>query len=118
LLRLQGVQINRRVQFGPGCELVRSGLGVVIDKETILGRGVRVYHQVTIGRAHPGPSRAAGERIIVGDDVVLGAGSKVLCGVGQTLVIGNGTIVGANAVLLRSTGSNETWAGVPARRVR
>jgi len=33
------------------------------------------------------------------------------------LRVGRGTVVGANAVLLESTGENELWAGVPARKV-
>jgi serine O-acetyltransferase len=33
------------------------------------------------------------------------------------LRVGRGSVVGANAVLLESTGENEIWAGVPARRV-
>jgi serine O-acetyltransferase len=54
--------------------------------------------------------------IEVGDDVILGAGAKVMCERG-ILRIGRGTVVGANAVLLDSTGENEIWAGIPARKV-
>ena len=50
------------------------------------------------------------------DDVVLAPGAKVLCKEG-VLRVGRGTVVGANAVLLRSTGEGEMWAGVPAQCV-
>jgi len=33
------------------------------------------------------------------------------------LKVARGTVVGANAVLLESTGEEEIWAGVPAKRV-
>ena len=48
-------------------------------------------------------------------NAILGAGSKVLFQ--RDLVIGVGTVIGANSVLLCSTGENEIWAGVPAKRV-
>jgi serine O-acetyltransferase len=53
---------------------------------------------------------------VIEDDVIIGAGAVVLFSRG-TLTVARGTIVGANAVLTRSTGENEIWAGVPARRV-
>lgn len=34
------------------------------------------------------------------------------------VVVGENTIIGANAVLLESTGDNEIWGGVPARRLK
>jgi serine O-acetyltransferase len=34
------------------------------------------------------------------------------------LTIGAGTTIGANSVLLESTGPDEVWVGVPAKRVR
>ena len=36
---------------------------------------------------------------------------------GQELVVADGTVIGANAVLRHSTGVDEIWAGLPARRV-
>lgn len=46
----------------------------------------------------------------------MGAGCKIIASKGE-LVVGKGTIIGANAVLLESTGENEIWAGVPAKKV-
>ena len=98
LLRAQGIQIFRGVAFGDGCVLVRSGVGTVIDAKTIVGNEVRIFHQVTIGRAHPTEARAGSEeRVIIGDEVVIGAGAKVLCKPGETLMIAEGTVIGANA---------------------
>ena len=56
-------------------------------------------------------------RIVVEDDVVIGAGAKVLLKCGQTLVIGRGAVIGANAVVLKSVPAGEVWAGIPARKV-
>ncbi len=56
------------------------------------------------------------EGIEIGDDVILAPGCKVLCKTG-VLTVGHGTVIGANAVLLKSTGEYELWAGAPARCV-
>jgi len=34
-----------------------------------------------------------------------------------TLRVRQSTVVGANSVLLTSTGENEIWAGIPAKRI-
>jgi serine O-acetyltransferase len=54
--------------------------------------------------------------VVIEDGAVLCSGARVVCKTG-VLTVGRGTIVGANAVLTQSTGPNEIWAGVPARRV-
>jgi serine O-acetyltransferase len=32
------------------------------------------------------------------------------------MTIGAGSVIGANAVLLESTGENEIWVGIPAKK--
>jgi serine O-acetyltransferase len=49
----------------------------------------------------------------LGDDVVVGAGAKVLGGIS----LGDNVRVGANSVLLRSVPANSTVVGIPAREV-
>jgi serine O-acetyltransferase len=79
---------------------------------------VTLYNGVTIGRADPWvpQEESAMRRVVLEDGVVVCAGAKIVCKAG-VLTVGAGTIVGANAVLTRSTGPGEIWAGVPARRV-
>ena len=93
-------------------------MGVVIHPKTVIGARVGLYPGVTLGRAdvYRPASQSAFEAIVVEDDVILGAGAKVLCEKG-ILRIGRGTVLGANAVLLNSTAENEIWAGIPARFV-
>lgn len=50
-------------------------------------------------------------RPTIGDNVVLGAGCKLLGGIH----LGDGVTVGANAVVLESVPANATVAGIPAR---
>lgn len=118
LLKLLGAEIPRSVEIGPGFTLVHGGFGIVIHPRSRIGRNVKIYPGVTLGRAdiHLPIERSKFEGIELGDEVILSPGSKVLCKQG-ILRVGRGTIVGANAVLLESTGEGEVWAGVPAKRV-
>jgi serine O-acetyltransferase len=118
LLKLLGAEIPLSVQIGPGFLLHHGGVGVVIHPKTSIGARVGIYPGVTLGRAdvYRLASESSFEGILVDDDVILGAGAKVLCERG-ILRIGRGTVLGANAVLLESTGENEIWAGIPARKI-
>jgi serine O-acetyltransferase len=118
LLKLLGVEIPLSVDIGPGFLLHHGGMGVVIHPKAVLGARVAIYPGVTLGRAdvYRPASASAFEGIVIEDDVILGAGAKILCDNG-ILRVGRGTVVGANAVLTESTGENEIWAGIPARRV-
>jgi serine O-acetyltransferase len=117
-LKLLGVEIPRLVIIGEHLELAHGGFGVVIHPNTTIGKRVKIYPGVTLGRAdiYRPAAQSSFEGIIVEDDVILCPGAKILCKDG-VLRIGRGSVVGANAVLLESTGENEIWAGVPARCV-
>jgi len=113
-----GLDVPRQVDIGEGLVLQHRGMGTVIHPETIIGDRVTIYHQVTIGRgdAHVPRAESPMVRIEIGDDVILYPGARILGGPGVTR-IENGTIVAANAVVTRSTGANEVWAGTPARAI-
>lgn len=118
LLRIGGAEIPRSVVIGRSFRLVHGGSGVVIHPKTVIGDRVAVFQGVTIGRADIYQPNDASpfERIVIEDGVVLCAGAKVL-GKSGILRVAHGSIIGANAVLLQSTGENETWVGVPARPI-
>lgn len=50
----------------------------------------------------------------MGDNVVIGAGAKIL----GNIFIASGTKVGANAVVLRDTSPNSTVVGIPAEEIK
>jgi serine O-acetyltransferase len=97
--------IGRGAEFGPGFVLVHS-LGVVINTSVRGGRDVKIEHLVTIGAEK-------GESPVLGDDVFVGAGAKIIGGVR----IGDRTRIGANAVVLDDVPDDATAVGVPARIV-
>lgn len=101
-----GCIIGRGADFGEGFVLVHS-LGVVINTSVRGGRNVVLEHQVTIG-AEKGSSP------VLGDDVFIGAGAKILGGV----KIGNDARVGANAVVVDDVPEGATVVGIPAKVVK
>ncbi len=85
-------------------------MGVVIGETAIVGDDVYIYHQVTLG----GTSSDRGKRHpTIGNNVVIGAGAKVL----GAITVGDGARVGANAVVVASVPAGATVVGIPARPV-
>jgi len=118
MLKLLGAEIPLSVRIGHDFELAHGGFGVVVHSRSVIGDRVKVYPGVTLGRAdiYQPMEKSGFEGIIIEDDVILAPGAKVL-GKNGVLKVARGTVVGANAVLLESTGEEEIWAGVPAKRV-
>ena len=117
-LLIANLEIHPQTPVGPGLILQHRGMGTVIHPSTEIGKDVTLYHQVTVGRkdGHIPGHLSPMEKIVIEDGAILYPGSKILGGAGVTTV-GQGTIVAANAVLTQSTGGNEIWAGIPARKV-
>ncbi len=103
------------IEIHPGARLGRRliidhGMGVVIGETAEIGDDVYIYHQVTLG----GISAAPGKRHpTVGNNVIIGAGAKVL----GAIEIGEGARIGANAVVVAAVPAGTTVVGIPARAV-
>lgn len=54
------------------------------------------------------------KKIVIGDDVFIGANSIILKGV----IIGDKCVIGAGSVVTKQIPSNEIWAGNPARFIK
>lgn len=120
ILALFGLEIPKDVSFIDkylgGVRFVHRAPGTVLHPKVTFGRNVHIYQNVTIGKARPWDSSIKEGGAYISDDAILCAGSKILFGE-NTLVVGKGTIIGANSVLTQSTGENEIWAGIPARKI-
>ncbi len=101
-----GCIIGRGAEFGPGFVLVHA-IGVVINGNVRGGSRVKIEHQVTIGAEKR-------ESPMIGNDVFIGAGAKVI----GPVTIGDGARVGANAVVVHDVPAFSTVVGIPARVVR
>jgi serine O-acetyltransferase len=102
---LGGCIMGRGAEFGPGFVLIHSN-GVVINSSVRGGARVFLEHQVTIGAEKEAAP-------VLGDDVFIGAGAKIL----GDVRIGNNVKIGANAVVITDIPDGATAVGVPARVV-
>lgn len=119
LLTLLGVEIPRSVEIGESLQLPHGAFGLVVHQATVIGNRVKLFQGVTIGRADQYRKNVPpGGRVIVEDDVVVGAGAKILFRGGETLTIGHGSVIGANAVVTSDVPPGQVWAGIPARFIR
>lgn len=116
VVKLMGVHIPPET-FTEAPHLPHVG-PIVVHGQTRIGKGVTIFHNVTIGRGNIWEEQHPDfDGFVIEDGAVLCAGAAVL-GTRGVLTVGRGTVVGANAVLTQSTGQNEVWAGNPARLVR
>ena len=70
-----------------------------------------MFQGVGLGALQPDMGFARELRCEIGDNVVLGAGCKVL----GPYRIGDNVTVGANSVVMQSVGANLSVLGIPAR---
>lgn len=98
---LFGIEINPACKVGPGL-IVAHTSGSVIGARSI-GACCTIFQNVTLGAKYLDINNTPNARPVIRDNVVLGAGSKVLGGV----TIGNGCLVGTNVVVLRDMPDGE-----------
>ena len=101
-------------EVGAGVILEHYALGIVIHPQATIGNNCRIYHHVTLAAESPIGSE---HRIILGDNVMIGAHSIVVSRANSSLRIGDHSTVGAGSVLLGDVPPNEVWAGNPARKI-
>lgn len=105
-----GIEIHPGATIGKNL-FIDHGMGVVVGETAIIGDNVLLYQGVTLG----GTGKECGKRHpTVGNNVVIGAGAKVL----GNITIGDNSYVGANAVVIKHVPANATVVGIPARITR
>lgn len=103
------------IEIHPGAKIGRRffidhGMGVVIGETAVIGDDVTLYHGVTLG----GTSWSKGKRHpTLGNDVVVGAGAKVL----GPITLHEGARVGSNAVVVKDVPEYATVVGIPGHIV-
>lgn len=102
-----GAELDAGCQIGPGLRLPHGANGVVIHKESVIGKNVTIYHQVTLG----GRNQSDSQPPTIGDNVEIFAGAKLL----GSVQIGEGAVIGANAVVIEDVPAFCVAVGVPAR---
>lgn len=92
-------------KIGKGTIFGYGGIAVVIHKNTTIGNDCIIGSCVTIG------GREGSDVPVIGDNVYIATGAKILGGIR----IGNNVKIGANAVVLIDIPDNKTAVGIPAR---
>lgn len=96
----------------PDIELGHHGLGTVIHPNVVIGRRVKIWQNVTIA------TRAGAKspyRVIIEDDVKIGANSVVISPYRRDLRIGRGARIGAGAVVSRDVPPGSTVVCAPVQ---
>lgn len=107
---LTGVEIHPAARIGESL-FIDHGAGVVIGETAEIGDNVTIYQAVTLG----GTGFARGKRHpTVADDVVIGAGAKLL----GPIDVGEAAKIGANSVVIHDVPERSTVVGNPGHPVR
>ncbi|MEE8481982.1 MAG: serine O-acetyltransferase [Acidiferrobacterales bacterium] len=106
---LTGIEIHPGAVIGKRF-FIDHGMGVVIGETAEIGDDCTLYHGVTLGgttwqrqKRHP----------TLGNDVVVGAGAKVL----GPILIGDGARIGSNSVVVKDVPAGASVVGIPGRVV-
>lgn len=106
---ITGIEIHPGAKIGKRL-FIDHGMGIVIGETAEVGNDCTIYHQVTLG----GTGKDKNKRHpTVGNNVMIGAGSKVL----GPIKIGNNVKIGAGAVVIHEVEDNTTVVGTPIDRV-
>ena len=105
------------VSFGPGCQIYEPRGGLEIGSQCMIGGGTLIsgvnhgHARIDVPMRQQPPSV---EPVMVGDDVWIGMGVKLLPGAR----IGTGSIIGAGSVVTGNIPTYSIAVGVPCRVVR
>lgn len=106
--KITGIEIHPGATIGRNV-FIDHGMGVVIGETAIVGNNVTIFHGSTLGGI--GGEKGEKRHPTVEDDVLIGAGAKVL----GNVTIGKGAKIGANAIVLNDIPPYRTAVGIPAK---
>ncbi|GEM_PF-1929850 len=93
---LTGIEIHPGTQIGDNF-FIDHGTGCIIGEKAQIGKNALIYHNVTLGAY--GNANPATRHPIIGDDVIISTGTKVL----GYVQIGNKVKIGSNVLLAGNT---------------
>ncbi len=102
-------------EVSPDIGLGHHGFGTMIHSNVVIGSRVKIWHNVTIAVRSRSAWRSEHGKIIIEDDVSLGAGAIVISPRDGTLRIGRGARIGAGAVVTGDVPAGATVTAVPSQ---
>lgn len=106
------IEIPYTAQIGEGF-LIGHHEGVIINGDCIIGKNFTIQQGVTIG-GNIGKIKEGRETPLIGDNVFIGAGAKVL----GPIKIGDNSMIGANAVVIKNVPNDSVAVGIPAKVIK
>ncbi|MEA4831266.1 2,3,4,5-tetrahydropyridine-2,6-dicarboxylate N-acetyltransferase [bioreactor metagenome] len=97
-----GTDIGYGSRFASPPSLPHGIRGIFIHNNVVVGKNCTIFQQVTIGARKQAIDPHDEATPIIGDNVLIGAGAKILGGI----VIGNGVKIGANCVVTMDVPDN------------
>lgn len=92
-----GTHRNCGAMFGSAPNLPHGLNGIIVSHNAVIGENCTIFHQVTIGEGRGGAP-------VIGKNVLIGAGAKVIGGVR----IGDNAKIGAGCVVMQDVPNNTT----------
>lgn len=104
-----GTDIGFGAHFESPPHLQHGLNGIIVSHYAHIGKNAWIAQQVTIGQA-------IDENVapIIGDNVIIGAGAKII----GKVRIGNNVTIGANAVIINDMPDNCICGGIPAKIIK
>ncbi len=90
-----GTHLGYGAQFGTPPMLPHGLYGIIVSHNAVIGSDCTIFHQVTIGEGKGGAP-------IIGDNVLIGAGAKII----GNVRIGSNSRIGVNAVVVHDVPEN------------
>jgi serine O-acetyltransferase len=114
---ITAIEIHPAAKIGEGF-FIDHGVGLVIGETAELGDNVTMYQQVTLGGISPSLNAKKQKNVkrhpTIGNGAIIGSGAQIL----GAINIGDYSRIGSNAVVLKDVPKNQTFIGIPARKVR
>ncbi len=104
-----GVEISYKSIIGEGLSIPHCN-SIIIGEATVIGKNCTILQGVTVGS---NLFKARYKLAILGDNVLVGAGAKII----GPVKIGNNVTIGANSVVTKDIPDNVVVAGSPAKIV-
>jgi serine O-acetyltransferase len=101
-----GASVSSDIRFG------HHGFGTIVHNNVVIGRRVKIWHNVTLAvRA----SHGSPHKIVIEDDVLIGANAVVVTPYEGSVQIGRGARIGAGAVVTHDVPAGATVVSAPVR---
>jgi serine O-acetyltransferase len=98
--------------FSPDIRFGHHGFGTMVHSNVVIGSRVKIWHNVTLAvRAATG----APHKIVIEDEVSIGAGAVVVTPHEGSIHIGKGARIGAGAVVTADVPAGATVVSAPTR---